>query len=249
MLLSPGKMKGTPCQPCAPAYEEKAQGSWMEQIHRICREHRLFLLGVTGGVASGKTTVARMLEERGAPAIDFDLLSRVVVEVGKPAWREIVAAFGPEFLLADRRLDRERLRAVVFQDPAKRKLLERILHPPIFQEFVRVLGEHAGRRPGSIIQAVVPLLLEGGLRPLVHKVLVVYAPPEIQIKRLVKRDGISREMARRILEAQMPMEGKKGQADFVIDNSGPLQDTCRQTDKVWRELKALQEERSGGRSG
>ena len=207
---------------------------------------RRVLLGVTGGIASGKTIVSRMLEELGAPMIDFDVLSRVVVDPGKPSWQEIVKYFGEEILLPDKTLDRKKLGEIVFRDPEKRKKLERFIHPRIFEEFVRLVKEYAARDPNAIIQADVPLLYEVNLQYLFHKVLLVYIPEEMQIERLMKRDGISQEMAINILKSQLPIEKKKKLADFVVDNSGSLEETRKQVEEVWKKLKEIQKERSQG---
>ena len=201
------------------------------------------LLGVTGGVASGKTTVARMIEDLGAPTIDFDLLSRVVVEPHKPAWKEIIAYFGKQVLLADKTLDRDKISQIVFREPAKRKKLEGFIHPRIFHEFARQVKEVAAKDPPAIIQVVVPLLFEAQMKLFFHKILLVYIPQAMQAERLIKRDRISMEMAANILKAQWPIEEKKAYADFVIDNSGTLKETRRQVGEVWRKLKRLQKER------
>ncbi len=203
------------------------------------RSDSCFLLGVTGGIASGKTTVARMLEERGSPVIDFDVLSRVVVEPGKPAWREIVDYFGEQALQADKTLDRKKIADWVFRDPGKRKKLEGFTHPRIFEEFRSRVKEIASRDREAIISVVVPLLIEAHLQDLFHKVLLVYIPPEKQIQRLMERDGISREMAGKILAAQMPIDEKKPYADFLVDNSGSVEDTRAQVGEIWKKLKKM----------
>ena len=212
----------------------------MKQLEDLRGNDKRILLGVTGGIASGKSTVARMLEELGAPIIDFDLLSRVVVEPEKPAWQEIVSYFGEQVLLADKTLDRKKLSEIVFRDPEKRKKLESFTHPRIHQEFVRLVKEHTARDPEVIIQAVIPLLIEAGLQYLFHKLLLVYIPQEDQVRRLMDRDKVSREMAQSILAAQLPIDEKRAYADFIIDNSGSLEDTQKQVKEVWRKLKAFQ---------
>jgi len=198
------------------------------------------ILGVTGGIASGKSAVARMLEESGAPALDFDFIARQIVEPGKPAFEEIVALFGGKVLQRDRSLDRKKLASIVFQDEHKRKALENITHPRIVDAFLDQVGEITHRDPYAIIQAVIPLLFEANLRHLVHKVLFVYIPREMQIERLMKRDGISREAAQNILKAQLPIDEKLGYADYVIHNEGTLEDTRKQVEQVWEELKKCQ---------
>jgi dephospho-CoA kinase len=218
----------------------------MQQLDEIRGKDDRILLGVTGGIASGKSTAARMLEELGAPIIDFDQLSRVVVEPGKPALAEIASYFGEQVLLPDKTLDRKKVSEVVFRDPEKRKKLEGIVHPRIYEEFTRLVKEYAARDPQVIIQVVIPLLIEANLQYLFHKLLLVYVPEETQITRLVERDGISREMARNILAAQLPIEEKRPYADFIVDNSGPLEETRKQVEEIWRKLKDFQKNRSGG---
>ncbi len=198
------------------------------------------ILGVTGGVASGKSTVARMLEESGAPAVDFDALARQIVEPGKPAFKEIVALFGERVLQSDGRLDRKKLAGIVFQDESKRKILEKITHPRIVDAFLDQVREITQRDPHAILQAVIPLLFEVNLKHLVHKVLLVYIPREMQIGRLMKRDGISREAAESILKAQLPSDEKVGYSDFVIHNERTLEETRRQVEDVWEKLKKCQ---------
>jgi dephospho-CoA kinase len=215
----------------------------MKQLEELRGNDRRILLGVTGGIASGKSTVARMLEELGAPIIDFDLLSRVVVEPEKPAWQEIVSYFGEQVLLPDKTLDRKKLSDIVFRDPEKRKKLEGFTHPRIHQEFVRLVKEYTARDPEVIIQAVIPLLIEASLQYLFHKLLLVYIPQEKQIQRLMERDKTSRETAQSILAAQLPIDEKRAYADFIIDNSGSLEETQKQVKEVWLKLKAFQKAR------
>ena len=215
----------------------------MKQLEELRDNDRRILLGVTGGIASGKSTVARMLEELGAPIIDFDLLSRVVVEPEKPAWQEIVSYFGEQVLLPDKTLDRKKVSEIVFRDPEKRKKLEGFTHPRIHQDFVRLVEEYSARDPEVIIQAVVPLLMEAGFQYLFHKLLLVYIPQETQVQRLMDRDQIPRERAQSILAAQLPIDEKKAYADYIIDNSGSLEETQKQVKDVWQKLKVFQKTR------
>ena len=198
------------------------------------------ILGVTGGIASGKSTVAEMLENLGAPVIDFDRLAREVVEPGQPALKEIVSVFGQGILKTDGTLDRKKLSKAVFSDPEKRKELESIIHPRIIEIFKKRVKNVLGKDAPSIIQAVIPLLFEVRLEHLVHKILLVYAPRETQIQRLIERDGISAEDAAKILGAQLPIDEKLGRADFVIRNEGSLEDTQRQVRELWEELQKVQ---------
>jgi dephospho-CoA kinase len=205
-------------------------------------QDNLLLLGVTGGIASGKSSVTGMLREMGAPLIDLDRIAREVVEPGKPAWKEIVSFFGESILLKDGKLDRKKLSRVVFEDPEKRKKLERFTHPRINEAFEKSVEEISRRFTDPIIQAEVPLLFEVELQHRFHRVLVVHIPPELQIQRLMQRDGISREAAQRILKAQMPIDEKARRADFVIHNEGTLEETRAQVKEVWKALKRIQGE-------
>jgi len=201
------------------------------------------LLGVTGGIATGKSTVSEMLEQLGAPLIDFDVLARKVVEPGKPAWKDIVEYFGRQVLQEDETVDRKKLSSVVFRDVEKRKKLEGFTHPRIFEEFYRQVGEIAASISEPIIQVSIPLLIELNLQYRFDKLLVVYIPREMQVERLIKRDGISREAAENILKAQLSIEEKVGFADFVIHNEGTLEETRKQVEDVWVKLKEVQKAR------
>jgi dephospho-CoA kinase len=217
-----------------------------EEQNRIKEEirgkDRRVILGVTGGVATGKTTACRILEELGARTIDFDVLSRVVVEPGKAAWKELVAFFGEQVLLDDKTVDRRKLSEIVFRDPEKRKKLEGFIHPRIYEEFSRRVKEYATEDPEVIIQVAVPLLIEVNLQYLFHKILLIYIPAEMQIERLMERDHISREMAAKILSSQLPIEEKRSYADFIVDNSGSLEETKIQVRDIWEKLKEFQKE-------
>lgn len=209
-------------------------------MRKLPNENKILILGVTGGIASGKSTVADMLRELGAPVIDFDLLAREVVEPGKPAWKEIIHYFGNGILLENRSLDRKKLSETVFHDPEKRRKLESMTHPRIMNLFLKRVNQYEENDSGPIIQAVIPLLFEAHLQKLVHKVLVVYIPREMQVERLTKRDHITREQAERILEAQLPIEEKLEQADFVIHNEKGLKETRSQVKELWETLKIEQ---------
>ena len=218
----------------------------MEDFIKMLRanDERL-LLGVTGSIATGKSTVAGMLEEIGARTIDFDILSRVVVEPGKPAWDDIVAYFGKQVLRADQTLDREKLREIVFRDIEQKKKLEGFLHPRISEEFIKMVDDYTRKDPTAIIQAVVPLLIETNMQAFFHNILMVYATEEEQKRRLMARDGCSEEMAMNMIRSQLAVEEKKGYCDLIIDNSGPEQETRKQVEKLWQKLKKLRQERKG----
>ncbi len=213
----------------------------LRQLEKVRGKGDRLLLGVTGGIASGKSTVAEMLEELGAPIVDLDVIARRVVEPSRPAFDEIVDYFGKQVLQGDGTIDRKRLSGIVFSDLEKRKRLEGFTHPRINEEMTRQVNEIAERTPGSIIQVVVPLLIELNLQYVFHKVLVVYIPPEMQVKRLAERDGISNEEAANILKAQLPIDEKVGYADYVIHNDETIEETRRQVLELWETLKGLQQ--------
>ncbi len=201
------------------------------------------VMGVTGGIASGKSTVSNMLEELGSPIIDFDQLAREVVEPKQTAFNKIVDYFGRQVVTEDGTLDRKVLSEIVFNDLEKRKKLESFTHPAIFELFGRRVNEMAREDPETVIQVAVPLLLELNLQYMFHKILVVHIPAEEQIKRLAKRDGISLDEASNILKAQLPIDEKPGYADFVIDNRGSLEETRRQVEDLWINIREFQRKR------
>jgi len=200
------------------------------------------LVGLTGGIATGKSTVAAMLEELGVPMIDFDMLARRVVEPDREAWQEIVAYFGEQVLLGNRTLDRRQIAEIVFTDPEKRKKLEGFTHPRVREEFVAELRAMRESDPEAIIQAVVPLLIESELQRFFDYIVVVYAPLDVQMARLMERDGLDLQAAEARLRAQLPIDEKAEHADTVIDNSGTLDETRRQVEELWHRLRELRAE-------
>lgn len=196
----------------------------------------LILLGVTGGIATGKSTVAGMLEEMGARLIDFDVLSRMVVKPGSPAYEDIVSFFGKEVLLADKTLDRKKLKEIIFQDLEKLRKLERFTHPRIWDEFLLQIEGYAREKEPFILQVVVTLLIETNMQSLFDHLLMAYVPAEVQLKRLIERDNISQELAGNIIRSQMSVEEKKGFCDLIVDNSGSLEQTRKQVEEIWRKL-------------
>ena len=221
---------------------QKAMDGCIERLKTLRGKYRPLLVGLTGGIAGGKTTVANMLMALGSPAIDFDVLARQVVEPGKPAWKEIVDYFGKQVLQKDGHLDRKILSKIVFRNMEKRKRLESFTHPHIFEEFENQVTKIADKDPDSIIQVVMPLLIESNLEYLFHRVVVVYVPEEKQIQRLVQRDRISKQEAANILRAQLPIDEKAGHADFIINNEDSVEETRRQVEDLWQTLKDLQKE-------
>jgi dephospho-CoA kinase len=176
----------------------------------------MFRVGLTGGIASGKTTVANLFAERGVPLIDTDVIAREVVEPGQPALAAVVAEFGPDILETNGRLDRRRLRERVFTDAAARRRLEAILHPAIRTEMER----QSAAAPGPYQMLVIPLLTESGRRDHLDRVLVVDAPERLQIERLIERDQVTREQALAALGSQAKRDARLAFADDVIVNDG-----------------------------
>jgi dephospho-CoA kinase len=215
-----------------------------EVMKKVRGKGNPMLVGMTGGIACGKTTVSEMLEKLGAPVIDFDLIARQVVEPGTPALAKIVDYFGKQVLQPDGQLDRKKLSQVVFRDMEKRKTLESFTHPPIYEEFFRQVNAITEKDPRAIIQVAVPLLIELNLQYLFDTIVVVYISADEQIKRLAERDGISSEAAATILKAQLPIEDKKVFASFLVDNGKDLDNTRKQVESLWEQLKQHQMSRA-----
>lgn len=213
-------------------------------IKKLLAGEDLLLLGLTGGIATGKTVVALMFADLGAKLIDFDGLARDVVLPGKPAWKDIVHTFGEEVLLEDRSLDRKKLASIVFKDTTKRSFLEEATHPRIYRLFVSRLKETVTSDPHAIVLAIIPLLFECRLEPWFHRIILVFAPRERQIQRMMARDGRPIDQAENILQAQMPIEDKKLLAHMVIDNSGPLGETKSQVRAFWNIFVEMQRKRA-----
>jgi dephospho-CoA kinase len=196
-------------------------------------------IGLTGGIASGKSTVAELFARLGATVLDTDRIAREVVEPGQPALAALVRAFGGGILSCDGRLDRAGLRRRLFADAATRRTVEKILHPAILAE----LGRQAAAAPGPYQVFVVPLLVEGDRAGMVDRVLVVDCPEERQIERLMSRDGETREGAMQMLAAQVSRDQRLASADDLIVNDGPAGDLASQVallDRKYRELAAKQ---------
>ncbi len=216
-----------------------------EMMKKVRGDGRRTLVGVTGSIACGKSAVAEMLAELGAPIIDFDILAREVVEPGKRAYNEIVDYFGRQVLAEDQTLDRKKISGIIFGDLEKRKKLEGFTHPRIYEEFFKQVERISARDPEAVIQVVVPLLIEVNMQYLFDKILVVSLDPETQAQRLAGRDKISLEEAANILSSQLPTDQKTGFADYVVDNGGSLEETRAQVEKVWAELVKYQKEKNG----
>ncbi len=198
------------------------------------------VIGLTGGLASGKSTVAAIFRQLGAVVISADALAREVMEPGMEAYREVVAAFGPEVLQPDGRIDRARLASRIYADPSARRRLNEITHPRIRALLRREVARLQRWLPAdAIIVLDIPLLLDTAPRdafPL-EGVIVVAVDEATQLARLRHREGIGEEEARRRLAAQRPLREKAAEADWVIDNSGTPEQTRRQVEELWQQLR------------
>ena len=190
------------------------------------------VIGLTGGIATGKSSVAQFFEKRGVPTIDADQLARDAVQPGSPALERIVELFGREILMHDGLLDRKRLGDLIFQEPEKRRQLEGILHPVIRNLAEERIAQAAEAGHQRVIY-MAPLLIEAGATDRVDTVWVVTVRPEIQLERLMQRDGINREQAERIIGSQMPLSEKERYGSVVIDNSGTEAQTRMILESVW----------------
>lgn len=188
------------------------------------------VVGLTGGIGSGKSTVARMFGALGVHWVDADDVAREVVEPGTPALKQIVGHFGHDILLPDGGLDRAALRQVVFDAPEERAWLEGLLHPVIREELVRQLNPSDYVLPYVLL--VSPLLLETDQHQLVDKVVVVDVPVEIQIERTMARDDNARDQVQRIIDAQIPREQRLQKADEVVDNNRPVSEVEHRVDEL-----------------
>ncbi|WHY37549.1 dephospho-CoA kinase [Bacillus velezensis] len=189
------------------------------------------VIGLTGGIASGKSTVARMLIDKKITVIDADAIAKQAVETGMPAYGQIVEAFGKDILLENGDIDRKKLGSIVFTDEQKRLKLNQIVHPAVRAEMLKQRDEAVARKEQFVVLDI-PLLYESGLDYLVGKVLVVTVPADIQLKRLIERNSLTEEEAMSRITSQMPLTDKTKKADAVIDNSGSLEYTKHQLEEV-----------------
>ncbi|MCP4402999.1 MAG: dephospho-CoA kinase [bacterium] len=191
---------------------------------------------LTGGIASGKSTVSRMFRELGVCQIDADIIARQVVEPGKPAWKEIVDYFGEEILLEDGTLDRKKLGAVIFKQVGKRHVLNQIVHPRVIQEIDEQERAYHAAQPEGLAVVDVPLLIETAMHEAYETIVLVYLPETIQLQRLIDRDKLSEQDALARVQSQMPLSEKLKYATYVIHNDKSIKETRRQVHEVYREL-------------
>ncbi|MEP9407204.1 dephospho-CoA kinase [Peribacillus frigoritolerans] len=192
------------------------------------------IIGITGGIASGKSTVSLYLQELGFTIVDADLASRAVVEPGEEAYHQVVKAFGEDILLTDGNIDRVKLGSIIFNDQEKRLLLNGIVHPAV-RNWMRVKTEAALSSGEETVFMDIPLLFESKLTFMVDKTLLIYVDEQVQLKRLMNRNGLSETEALARINSQMPLADKKALADAVIDNNGDINETKRQVKSILSE--------------
>ncbi|GIW54678.1 MAG: dephospho-CoA kinase [Nitrospiraceae bacterium] len=197
----------------------------------------MVLVGLTGGIATGKSTVARLFQECGAALIDADILARQVVEPGKPAWRDIVRTFGRQILNPDRTLNRGALGAIVFRSPAKLRRLNAIVHPRVARAQAQLVREIARKDPHAVIIYDVPLLFEAAAQRRVDRVVVVTADRKTQIARLRRRNRLSHTEALRRIRSQMSLAKKAERADYVLDGTLPIAQLRRRVARIFEQLR------------
>ncbi len=199
---------------------------------------RFLLVGLTGGIATGKSTVSEILRELGCEIIDADRLARDVVEPEQPAWKQIVAEFGGGVVTAEGALDRKKLGAIVFADPERRKRLEAITHPAIRARFQARLDELTAQGFAGIVVFDAPVMIESGNYKHMDRLVVVVTDDATQAARLQERDGTDEVEGRRKIASQMPLAEKAQLADYVIDNSGAREATAAEVRRVFAALMA-----------
>jgi len=197
--------------------------------------------GLTGGIASGKSTVARILEELGAQVIDADRVGHELLRRSNPVHRQVVARFGDEILRPDGEVDRGRLGSMVFADPEKLRQLSAIVHPSLIARVDELAAELRARHPGAVILVDAAVIYEAGVADRFAKILVAWCRPEQQIERLIAKTGLSHQDALRRVASQIPSEEKRRRADYVIDCSGSLAETRTQAEALYPEIKRLAE--------
>lgn len=196
----------------------------------------MITIGLTGGIASGKSTVVSMLRQFGASIIDCDIIARKVVEKGSEGLKAVADAFGPETLFPDGTMNREYIGKVVFSDATRRKALEDILFPLIHQKIDEEKEAISQEKGDAIVFLDMPLLFEVKYNLLVHQSWLIYVRPDVQLKRLMNRNGYSETDAMARIQSQMPIDEKRRLAQVIIDNNGTLEDTQAQVKEAWQAL-------------
>ena len=197
----------------------------------------MFIVGLTGGIASGKSLVARVFKDLGATVIDADRIVHELLEPDQDSWKEIVQYFGQDVQRPDKTIDRRKLGAIVFNDREKRSWLNACLHPRVFSVYTTQVAHLRMRTPDALLFFDAALLIESGYHKNVDRLIVVYAEPEQQVERLMARDRFTREEALMRIASQMPLGEKRSLADHVIDNSGDREETAQQARELFGKLK------------
>lgn len=195
--------------------------------------------GLTGGIASGKSTVARYFERFGAHIIDADRIGHEEIEPGRPAFDELVEHFGKKILASDGSIDRKKLGPIVFANPDELKILNAIVHPRIIAREDQLARELHEAHPRDVIVVDAALIFESGIGRNLRKIVVAWCRPEQQVERLMAKTGIDLEEAGRRIQSQMPVEEKRQRADYVIDCSGTLGETLQNAEVVYQELRKI----------
>ena len=198
------------------------------------------LVGLTGGIASGKSTVATMLRELGAEIINADELAREIVQPGQDPWKEIIAAFGNEILRDDQTIDREKLGQTIFQSAEARKKLESITHPRI-RALAQLKAQKLAAEGAEMVIYEAPLFFETQAHLWIRPVILVTCDVAVQKRRLRERDGLTETEINQRLKAQMPLEAKRRLADVIIENNGDLEDLRRQVQEVWKKITDIED--------
>jgi dephospho-CoA kinase len=197
----------------------------------------MLIVGLTGGIASGKSLVAGIFKNLGAHIIDADRIVRDLLEPGQDAWKEVSGYFGDDIMMPDRGIDRRKLGQIVFSDPAKREWLNQCLHPRVFEAYSAQIKRLSARTPDALVVFDAALLMETGFHKKMDKTVLVYAHSDQQLTRLMERDRFTREQALARIESQMPISEKRGYADYTIENTGTKEDAERRAREVFARLK------------
>lgn len=196
------------------------------------------IIGLTGSIASGKSTVANMLKDYGLPIVDADVVARLVVEPGTPTLQKIVEAFGEEALTEGGSMNRQKIGSIIFNDKDKRKQLNSIIHPAIRQEMLRQRDAYLENGSKTVIMDI-PLLFESQLQHFVEKILVVSVSEETQLNRLMERNQLTEEEASARIASQLPLSVKEQGADAVINNNGTVEETAKQLEDILRKWNVI----------